>query len=114
MKRIIKAFFYSLDGLKATWADEPAFRQEIYLSLFLIPLTLCLPLSSLFKGYLLSSLILIFLMEIVNSAIENIVDLITKDFHDLAKKAKDMGSSIVLVSFLNLMIAWCFALIEML
>lgn len=112
MKRILKAFFYSLDGLKATYLHEPAFRQEVALSLILIPLSLWMPLPNLFKGYLILSMILVFLMEIANSAIEAVVDMVTADFHDLAKRAKDMGSSMVLVALVHLLVAWGLAIFE--
>jgi diacylglycerol kinase (ATP) len=113
MPRILKAFFYSLDGLKETYVNEPAFRQEVFLAIFLIPLSLWIPLPNLFKAYLISSMMLILLMEIANSALEAIVDMVTQDFHELAKRAKDMGSLMVLVAFVNLGMAWIFALMEL-
>lgn len=113
MERIIKAFFYSLDGLKATYKHEAAFRQEVWLGFFLVPLTLVITLPSLFKAYLLGSYILILLMEILNSAIEAVVDMVMPDIHELAKRAKDMGSCVVLLAFVNLLIAWGFALCEL-
>jgi diacylglycerol kinase (ATP) len=112
MSRIIKAFFYSLDGIKATYKNEPAFRQEVWVSLILLPLPLFMPLDGLFKVYLISCMLLVFLMEIANSAIEAVVDMVTEDFHELAKRAKDMGSALVLVACLNLVLAWGFAVAE--
>jgi diacylglycerol kinase (ATP) len=111
MGRIIKAFINSLRGIKSTYQNEKAFRQEVCLSIILIPLTLIIPVSLLFKGYLLLSLILVLLMEIANSAIEATVDMVTMEFHELAKRAKDMGSAIVLIALIHLFIAWFLAIL---
>jgi diacylglycerol kinase (ATP) len=110
MGRIIKAFINSLRGIKSTFIHEKAFRQEVYLSIILIPLTFYVDLPLLFKGYLFLSLLLVMLMEITNSAIEATVDMVTQEYHELAKRAKDMGSAIVLIAIIHLMIAWGFAI----
>jgi len=111
MNRIIKAFINSLRGIKATYQNEKAFRQEVFLSIFLIPITFLVPISLLFKGYLLLSLVLVLTMEITNSAIEATVDMVTMEYHELAKRAKDMGSAIVLIALVHLFIAWVLAII---
>lgn len=110
MNRIIKAFFYSIDGLKAVWKDEAAFRQEILLASILIPISFFIDTTSVNKSLLICSVLLVLLVEILNSAIENVVDLTTENLankvNHYAKKAKDMGSLAVLISFIILFITW--------
>lgn len=112
LKRILKAFTYSFDGLRAVWKSEAAFRQEIFLCALLSLVALFLPFGILQKYFLLFSLFLILFAELVNSAIEAVVDRISDDFHILSKKAKDIGSLIVLMAFVHAVIAWiiCFYL----
>lgn len=110
--RIIKALGYSVDGIKAAYKNEPAFRQEIYLSAVLIPLAVYLPVSLSQKLLLLSSVFIILIAEVVNSAIEAVVDYISEERHHLAKRAKDLGSSAVLLAFINLTVTWVAVLVK--
>ena len=106
IKRILKAFTYSYDGFIASFKSEAAFRQDIAVCIVfsLIASVLTLPLWA--KALLFSSLILILLMELVNTAIETVIDRISDDYHDLSKKAKDIGSLLVLISFINAGLIW--------
>lgn len=105
-RRLLNAFGYSLAGFRAAYKHEDAFRQEIYLSAVLIPLTFWLPATQLGKAMMIGSVLLVIMVELLNSAIEATVDRISLDNHNLAKRAKDIGSSAVLVSLLNVVIVW--------
>ena len=91
-RRIKNALHFSLEGLRACYTGEEAFRQEVWLAIFLIPLSIILPISALSKALLIASVLLVMIVEILNSAVEAVVDRISKDHHLLSKKAKDMGS----------------------
>ena len=105
-RRIKNALHFSLEGLRACYAGEEAFRQEVWLATFLIPFSLVLPISALSTALLIASVLLVMIVEILNSAVETIVDRISKDHHLLSKKAKDMGSAAVFLSLVNLVIVW--------
>lgn len=104
--RLWNAFGYSLAGFRAAYKHEDAFRQEIHLAVILIPLALWLPASHLGKALMVGSVLLVIIIELLNSAIEATVDRISLDNHNLAKRAKDIGSSAVLVSLINVVIVW--------
>ena len=106
VRRLLNAFGYSLAGFRAAYKHEDAFRQEIHLAVILIPLALWLPASHTGKALMIGSVLLVIIIELLNSAIEATVDRISLDNHDLAKRAKDIGSSAVLVSLLNMAIVW--------
>ena len=110
MDRIIKAFFYSVDGIKAAWADEPAFRQECYALLPLVPLALWLAPDKISLILMVSSLLLVLICELINSGIEAITDKTGTEIHPLAKKAKDTGSAAVMIALINVGIVWAVAL----
>jgi len=93
--RIIKACGYSIDGFKAAWVNEAAFRQEIILCIILLPLALWLGETRMERAVLIASLFLILIVELLNSAIEAIVDRFGEEWHVLAKYAKDLGSAAV-------------------
>lgn len=98
--RIWNAFKYSLDGLKAAAQDEAAFRQELGLCLVLIPIAAIAPFSLFYKALLIFSMVMVLVVELLNTSIEALTDLYTKEYHSLAKKAKDCGSAAVLLSLL--------------
>lgn len=106
LRRILNAFGYSMAGLRAAYKHEDAFRQEIHLAIILIPLALWLPASHIGKAMMIGSVLLVIIIELINSAIEATVDRISLENHDLAKRAKDIGSSAVLVSLINLATVW--------
>lgn len=111
LRRIWNAYGYSLAGFRAAYKHEDAFRQEIHLAIVLIPLALWLPVTHLGKAMMIGSVLLVIMVELLNSAIEAAVDRISLDNHDLAKRAKDIGSSAVLVSLINVVIVWGLLLI---
>ena len=98
VRRLWNAFGYSLAGFRAAYKHEDAFRQEVALAAILIPLAFWLPVGNSGKALMIASVLLVIIIELLNSAIEATVDRISLDDHDLAKRAKDIGSSAVLVS----------------
>jgi len=108
--RIWNAFGYSLAGFRAAYKHEDAFRQELHLAVVLIPLALWLPASHIGKALMIGSVLLVIVVELINSAIEATVDRISLEKHDLAKRAKDIGSAAVLVSLINVLAIWGFVL----
>jgi diacylglycerol kinase (ATP) len=106
LRRLLNAFGYSLAGFRAAYKHEDAFRQEIHLAVVLIPLALWLPATHIGKALMIGSVLLVIMVELINSAIEATVDRISLENHDLAKRAKDIGSSAVLVSLINVAIIW--------
>lgn len=110
LKRILKAFGYTRDGMIATFKSEAAFRQELALGMFLIPLALIIAPSHLAAGLMIGSFLLVLIIEIVNSAIEAVVDRFGGEIHPLSKHAKDNGSAAVFLGFVNMGIVWFFCL----
>ncbi len=110
--RLWNAFGYSLAGFRAAYKHEDAFRQEVLLAALLIPAALWLPVSYLGKALMIASVLLVIIVELLNSAIEATVDRISLENHDLAKRAKDIGSSAVLVSLVNVVVVWVLVLLN--
>ena len=106
LRRILNAFGYSVAGLRAAYRHEDAFRQELHLALILIPLALWLPATHTGKVLMIASVLLVLIIELINSSIEATVDRISLENHDLAKRAKDIGSAAVFVSLLNVLVTW--------
>lgn len=106
LTRLINAFGYSLDGFRAAYRHEDAFRQEAWLALLLIPLALFLAASGIGKALMVGSVLLVLIVELLNSAIEAVVDRVSLDRHHLAKRAKDIGSAAVLLALLNVVVTW--------
>lgn len=106
LRRILNALFYSVDGFRAAYRHEDAFRQEVMLALVLIPLALFLPASGVGKALMIASVLLVLLVELLNSAVEATVDRISLENHQLAKRAKDIGSAAVFVSLVNVVAVW--------
>ena len=106
LRRIWNAFFYSMEGFKAAFHNEDAFRQEVLLAAILIPLALFLPTTGLGKALMVTSVLLVLVVELLNSAIEATVDRISFENHQLAKRAKDIGSAAVFVSLWNVVVVW--------
>lgn len=109
--RLFNAFGYSLEGFRAAYKHEDAFRQEVLLAAILIPLALWLPVALIGKALMVASVLLVIIVELINSAIEATVDRISLENHDLAKRAKDIGSSAVLVSLINVIVVWVMVLL---
>ena len=106
LRRIVNAFGYSWAGLRAAYRCEDAFRQEVWLAALLIPLALLLPVPWLGRGLMIGSVLLVLVVELLNSAIEAVVDRVSLENHRLAKRAKDIGSAAVLVALLNTFVVW--------
>ena len=111
VKRVFKAFFYSLEGLASSLKHEAAFRQEALLAVILIPASFLLQVPIAQHLVLVASVLLVLIVELVNSAIEAVVDDISLRNRPLAKRAKDMGSAAVLLSLLNCLICWASVII---
>jgi diacylglycerol kinase (ATP) len=105
-RRVMNAFGYSLAGLKAAYLCEDAFRQEVWLALLLIPSSFLLPVPWLGRALMIASVLLVLVVELLNSAIEAVVDRVGLENHRLAKRAKDIGSAAVLVALLNVLVVW--------
>ena len=112
LKRILKAFTYSFDGFKSAFKSEEALRQETFLCIILFVISLLLKITYVEKLLLISSLFLIIIMELVNTAIEVVIDRISENYHILSKKAKDIGSLLVLIAFLYTIIIWLIIILK--
>ena len=106
LARIGRALRYSLQGFAAAWRNEQAFRQELLLCLMLLPFALFLPLEILERVVLIATLLIVLVVELLNSAIEAVVDRVSLDNHDLSKRAKDLGSAAVFLSLVIAGVAW--------
>jgi diacylglycerol kinase (ATP) len=106
LRRIWNAFGYSLAGLSAAYRHEDAFRQEAWLAAVLIPTAFFLPANGLGKAIMVASVLLVIIVELINSAVEATVDRISLEDHQLAGRAKDIGSAAVLISLINVAVVW--------
>ncbi len=106
LRRILNAFHYSLDGLAAAYRHEDAFRQETWLTVVAIPLALWLGDSALERALMIGCILLVLIVELLNSAIEATVDRVSLERHQLAKRAKDIGSAAVLIALINAAMVW--------
>jgi len=104
--RIVSAARYSWQGLHTTWQTEAAFRQEAIVCLLLAPWPFILDLSGVERAVLLSTLLMVLIIELLNSSIEAVVDRIGAEYSELSGKAKDAGSAAVLVSIGSATITW--------
>jgi len=104
--RVANAARYSLQGLRAAFQHEAAFRQELALCVVLVPLALWLPFSALERVLLIGSLLIVLITELLNSAIEALADLISTQAHPLAGRAKDLGSAAVMVALALALLTW--------
>lgn len=104
--RIWKAMHYSIAGLKAAYALEDAFRQETWLAIALIPLACALPVPGIGRALMIGSVLLVLIVELLNSAVEAAIDRIGLENHPLSKRAKDIGSAAVLIALLNVLVMW--------
>lgn len=112
LKRLTNAFFYSKDGFLAAYQSEEAFRQEFWLLVLGCIIALTLPISWMQTAALISVLLLLLIVEILNSAIEAAIDRIGPEIHPLSKRAKDMGSCAVLMACFLAAIVWISVLID--
>lgn len=106
VKRIYAAFFYSMQGFKEAWRNEHAFRQEVMLVVPASILALLLPLSAMEKLALVAVLLIVLIVELLNSAIEAVVDRVSFEHHPLSKIAKDFGSAAVFLALSLAGLTW--------
>jgi diacylglycerol kinase (ATP) len=109
-RQIWRAFQWSMKGLRAAWRHEASFRLEGYLCVILFPLGLWAGDGGIEKAILCGSLLAVLSAELLNSAVEAIVDKASPEFHELAGRAKDMGSAAVLLLMFNVMLCWALVL----
>lgn len=110
LRRLFNAFFYTLDGLRAAYRHEDAFRQEVWLACVLIPVAFFLPVSGPGRALMVGSVLLVLIVELVNSAIEAAIDRISLESHKLSKRAKDIGSAAVMIALINVVATWALVL----
>jgi diacylglycerol kinase (ATP) len=110
-RQILKAFGYSAQGLRAAFRYESSFRMEVYLFVLLAPLALWLGNTSVERALMLGSLLLVLIVELLNGAIEAIVDKTTPEFNELAGRSKDMGSAAVFGCMVNAGAIWALILV---
>ena len=106
IKRIIDATQYSMQGLKAAWVNEAAFRQESVLLLVMTAITFFLPITPVEQAVMIATLFVVIITELVNSAIEAVVDRIGPERHELSGRAKDIGSAAVFASLCLVVVTW--------
>ena len=112
IKRLLNAFKYSVAGTLAAFKHEDAFRQEVILSIILIPLAIYLGQTPIEQALMITSILLIIIVELLNSSVEATVDRISVKRHKLAKRAKDIGSAAVFFSLVNASVIWFLILIK--
>jgi diacylglycerol kinase (ATP) len=106
LRRLVNAFFFSLSGLALAFRHESAFRQEIALAAVLLPTALLLPIAPAERVLLAGSVLLVLVVELLNSSVEAAIDRIGLDTHRLSKRAKDLGSAAVLIALALLLLTW--------
>jgi diacylglycerol kinase (ATP) len=111
LRRLVNAAGYSLAGLAAAARHEDAFRQELILAAVLVPLGLVLGATGIERALLVGSVLLVLVVELLNSAVEATVDRVSLDDHSLAKRAKDIGSAAVMLSLVNVGVIWLLVLV---
>lgn len=104
--RIVHAFFNSCAGLADAWRHESAFRQEILLAAILVPAALAVPASAAERALLIASVLLVIVVELLNTGVEAAIDRISFEHHSLSKRAKDIGSAAVFVALVLLAAVW--------
>jgi len=105
-RRILKAATWSMQGLGAAWLHESSFRLEVYLFVILAPLGWLLAQTPIERVLLIGSMLLVLSIELLNSAIEAVIERYGDEFHELAGRAKDMGSAAVFVLMMNVLLTW--------
>lgn len=112
LRRILNATGYSVAGLIAAYRHEHAFRQEVWLALVLLPLALFLGETGVERALMAGSVLLVLVVELLNSAIETALDRISLETHPLIKRAKDIGSAAVMLALVNVVAVWTALLLD--
>ncbi|HTS53295.1 MAG TPA: diacylglycerol kinase [Burkholderiales bacterium] len=110
LRRIWNAVFYSIEGFRAAYRHEDAFRQECLLALILVPAAFFMPTGGVGKALMIAAVLLVLVVELLNSAVEAAVDRVSLENHQLAKRAKDIGSAAVFLSLVNVAVVWALVL----
>ena len=110
--RIINATGYSIKGLRAAFINEAAFRQELLLFVVMAPLAIWLGRDGIEQALLIGSLFLVLIVELINSAIEAVVDRFGDEMHELSGRAKDIGSAAVMIALANVFVVWALLLYD--
>ena len=110
LRRVWNAMLYSFAGFRAAWDNEDAFRQETLLAAVMIPLAFWLGEDGVERVLMIGSVLLVLIVELLNSAIEAVVDRVSMELHPLAGRAKDIGSAAVFVSLMNVLLIWALML----
>lgn len=111
LKRFINAILFSFAGFKAAWTGEEAFRQEVIVFILAVPLAIWLSKNNLEIVLLIASVVLVLIVELLNSAIEAVVDRVGVEYHELAGRAKDIGSAAVMLSIMLSVATWLIILL---
>ena len=106
LQRVLNAAGYSWAGLTAAFRHEDAFRQEVFLAALLVPLAAYLGDTGIERALMIGAVLLVLIVELLNSAVEAAVDRISLERHDLIKRAKDMGSAAVMIALVNVVVVW--------
>jgi diacylglycerol kinase (ATP) len=106
IRRLVNALGWSMKGLRATFKHEEAFRQEVYLLIVLAPLGFWLGNDGVERALLVGPLLIVLIVELLNSAVESVVDRISDEQHKLSGRAKDQGSAAVLISLVLVVLCW--------
>jgi diacylglycerol kinase (ATP) len=106
LRRIINATFFSMAGFRAAWRDEAAFRQEVMLCVVLIPAAFWLGRTAVERSLLIGSCLIVLIVELLNTGIENVVDRFGGELHKLSGQAKDLGSAAVFASLMLTLVIW--------
>ncbi|HLQ01132.1 MAG TPA: diacylglycerol kinase [Burkholderiales bacterium] len=110
IQRLWNALGYSLQGLASAFRHEDAFRQEVLLAALLVPAAFFIPVGGAERALMIASVLLVLIVELLNSAVEAAVDRISLENHSLAKRAKDIGSAAVFLSLINVAAVWLLVL----
>jgi|TARA_B110000438_G_scaffold300478_1_gene352960 diacylglycerol kinase (ATP) len=112
LNRLVRAVIYSAEGFGSALKHESAFRFEVFLAAIMLPAAVLLPVGLLGKALMIGSVLLVLITELLNSAIEWVVDYVSLDSHPFAKRSKDMASAAVFISLLNVITIWALVLAE--
>jgi len=110
-RRIFQAARWSWQGLRAAWLYESSFRLEVYLLILLTPIAIWLGQTPVERALLIGSMLLVLAMELANSAIEAVIERYGSEIHELAGRAKDMGSAAVFVLMMNVLLCWALVVV---
>lgn len=105
-RNFLASLRYSIDGFFAALKHEPSFREDLIFAVLLVPFAIWLPVNAVSTALMIASLILILIVELLNSAIEWIIDYLRPERHPLAKRIKDMASAAVFLSYINCFVVW--------